>query len=231
MFSSLTLKVKFALFTLVLLVLTGAVLNYSESLKHNSEKLPPGLEEKHKFRKWIGKWKDEFPQLEADTFKQIDDGEIISSTNPRYTVEELNLEKVQTEIAKYKGERYVVIAPDKLQLLNFRVFFSNNKEATSSYVYYFGIRDDKVLHGPIYECKKTSCYFDKPFFEGPDLFYLPEVEEKVIPNKAMKGATSTPAVYELYLHEFDLKANKRKTYISTQLLTDFSKIQEVLEDL
>ena len=220
------------LVVLSLLTLFTATINYSKSLSQNSTKLPPDLEKEHKFLKWINRWKERFPQIEADTFKKSDDGEIISSTNPRYTFSDVNMENVKEEISKIIKEdgKYTVVAPDKLQYIDFRAFVSEDKNPATSYVYYFGIRDNKTLKGPLFECKKTNCWFDRAFFLTPDLLYIPEVEEKIYPEQPDRCKTTGVCAYELFLHELDLKGNKRTTFVSSQLLTDFTKIQKTLED-
>lgn len=231
MLSTFSVKVKIAFSFLILLVLIGATINYSKSLEQNSTKLPTGLEETHKFLKWINRWKERFPQIDADSFKKVDDGEIISSTNPRYTFKAINLDEVKAEIQKVKDDKYVVVAPDKLQYLKFNEFYITPPEASSSYVYYYGIRDNKIVAGPIYECKKTKCYFDRPFFQTPDLFYLPEVEEEIDTKDPDRCARVNICTYRLFLHEFDLKKNNRNTFESNKILTDFKEITEVLKDL
>lgn len=223
------LKLKIIFFILVLLVVGIASINTYKSFQQNNAKLPAGLETQHKFSRWIGKWKERFPQVEADAFKKVDDGEIISSTNPRYTVSDVDLEFVKAEVAKVSGDKYSVIAPDKLQYLSFRKNFNPDNNPLTNYVYYYGIRDNKVFSGPMYECKKTQCWYDRPFFEGPDLFYLPEIQLKVYEDD--RCSSEGICAYEMFLHEFDLKANKRNTYVSTQLLTNLDKVKETLEDL
>lgn len=231
MANSYLLKVKVAFILLIFFVLSAASLNYLQSLKINSEKLPLGLESEKRYQGWIRRWKDKFPQIESDTFKKIDDGEIISSTNPRYSFSETDWDDVKTTIETAKKNKYNVIAPDKNQYLNFRSYFSDTKEASSSYVYYFGVRENKTISGPIYECKKTNCYFDRPFFLNPDLFYMAEVEEKLYPDAPNRCKNEGICSYELLMHEFNLKKNKRTTFRSSQLLTDFKKIQSTLDDL
>lgn len=231
MLNTLTLKLKLIFGILIFLTLLVAVINVSKSQQQNNAKLPTGLETKHKFLKWIDKWKDRFPQLEADSFKMVDDGEIISSTNPRYTFSSANLDVVNAEVLKFKDDKFKVIAPDKLQYLDFKSNFNKDGSPLTSYVKYYGIRENRLLTGPIYECKKTKCWYDRPFFEGPDLFYLPEIQEKINKLQPEKCAKENICSYEVLLHEFDLKANKRTTYASTQLLTDFKRVQEALEDL
>ena len=231
MFATFSKKAKISLVALCLLVVGGAATNYSQSLRANNAKLPEGLTDEPKYLKWIDKWQDRFPQLESDYFKKVDDGEIISSTNPRYTFSEPNLEALFAEIELRKTDKYTVISPDKEQFLTFRNWSTETKEATSSYVYYRGMRDNKELSGPIYVCRKTDCYFDRPFFLTPDLFYLPEVQLKVYPDNPTRCEQEGLCSYELFLHEFNLKTNKRNTFVSSQLLTDFSEVEETLEDL
>src|SRR3990167_8559965 len=112
-------KAKITFTALTLLVLTGASINVFKSFQHNTQKLPLELEQERKFVKWIGRWKERFPQVGGDTFKMVDDGEIISSANPRYTFVDKNLDAVTAEIKRVAGDKYVVVAPDKLQYLNF----------------------------------------------------------------------------------------------------------------
>ncbi len=224
-------KVKIAFLLLIVFVLFAASINYLSSLKTNSEKLPLGLESEKRFQGWIRRWKDKFPQIESDTFKKIDAGEIISSTNPRYSFSETDWDDVKLQIETAKKEKYNVISSDKNQYLNFRSYFLESKEASSSYVYYYGVRENKLITGPIYECKKTNCWFDRPFFLNPDLFYMAEIQEKLYPDAPDRCKKENICSYELYMHEFDLKKNKRTTFVSSQLLTNFNKIQETLDDL
>ncbi len=226
-----SIKVKITLFILTLFIFIGAFINYSDSLKRNEEKLPLNLEPNRKYQKWVNKWKERFPQIEADHFKKVDDGEIISSANPRYSITEKNLPELQAKIEGVKDNKLVVVSPDKQQYLSFREYFTATKEATSSYVYYYGLRDDRTISGPIYECKRTKCYFDRPFFINSDIFYLPEVQLKVYPDKPSQCEIDKICTYELFLHEFDLKKNNRNTFVSSELLTDFHEIEEALNDL
>lgn len=230
MFEFKSKKTKLAFYSLILFVAVGAVINYTSSLNQNDEKLPPELETGHKYTKWINKWKERFPQIESDTFKRVDGGEVISSTDPRYTFTTPIVEEVRLEVNKFKDDKFVVVAPDKLQYLGFRKATIEN-DARTSFVYYYGIRDNKLLTGAIYECKKNKCWYDRPFFEGPDLFYLPEIQEKIYKDDPERCKREKICAYELYLHEFDLKKNRRTTYRSTQLLTNFSKIEETINDL
>ncbi len=226
-------KIKVILFVLLLLITVGAGNNIAKSINTNVAKLPKELETQHKFLKWINRWKERFPQIGADSFKAVDDGEIFSSTNPRFTYEAFNQERVAQEVktADELDSKYIVIAPDKLQFVDFRRYFLETKEASSSYVYYYGKRqNDTTIFGPLFECKRTNCWFDRVFFENPDLAYIPEVREKIYAEEPDRCLLKKICSYELYLHEFDFKKNKRTSYVSDQLLTDFEKIQKTLED-
>jgi hypothetical protein len=226
-------KIKIVLSVLLLLILIGASKNVVESINTNVAKLPKDLETEHKFLKWINRWKERFPQIGADSFKAVDDGEIFSSTNPRFTFRDINTEVDKEEIEKASDldSKYIIISPDKLQFVDFRRYFTEAKEPTSSYVYYYGERQNETtIFGPLFECKRTNCWFDRGFFLTPDLAYFPEVREKVYPEEPERCSVNKICSYELFIHEFDFKKNKRTSYVSDQLLTDFDKIQKTLED-
>lgn len=226
-------KVKVVLAILVLLLVIGASKNTVESINYNVKKLPKELETKHKFLKWINRWKERFPQIGADNFKEVDDGEIFSSANPRFTFTDVDKTKTKSLVKDIEDQelKYVVVSPDKLQYVDFRKYFTETKESTSSYVYYYGIRNgETTIEGPLFECKKTKCWFDRPFFQTSDLAYFPEIREKVYAEEPERCPVKGVCSYELYLHEFDFSKNKRTSYKSTELLTDFEKIQKTLED-
>lgn len=216
---------------LLVLVLVGAGINFSESMQQNYEKLSLDVEKNGKFIKWINKWKERFPQVEADTFKRVDKGEIISSTNPRYSFKTLDANELMAETEKIRKDKFSVVSPNKEAFVTFRKYFSEANLPEESFVYFYGARDGKLISGPIYECKKTKCYFDRPFFIDSDVFYLPEIQEKVYEEEPDRCKLERICVYEMFLHEFDLKKNFRYTYVSTQLLTDFHEVEEALNDL
>lgn len=231
MIRTLNRKTIVALVLASLFVCIAAAQNFNKSLQHKSQKLPEKLETQQKYQKWVNRWKERFEQVQADNFKKVDDGEIISSTSRRYKFSDVNTEEVTEEISKVKGDKYTVIAPNKLEYLTFRAYSTPSKEATSSYIYFYGIRDDKVLSGAMYECKRTSCWFDRPFFLNPDLFYIAEIQEKIYPEEPNRCQDKKICVYQLFLHQFDLKTNTRTTFALSELLTDLERIQQVLDDL
>lgn len=231
----------------IIFILVSATVtsNYIEQFSVDQSKLPEKVERSKGFQRWITNLKNKGFEIEADEFRLLEDNEIYNTKWLRvYNFDNDEIKQdFEENIAKYKmleeetGNK-IEFSPSNRQFLDIRMIFRegyNGSEFKANEVYYFGLRDDKLIDARIVDCSESAnCYFDRAWFLDNESFVISELSMDPLGRDEDGNSIYTPCnrgeecTYTFKLHVVDLINNKRVEYQSKpQILI----LDEVLPEL
>ena len=190
--------------------------NISEQMSIDKSKIPTKLEENSKFQKWLTNAKNKDIDVEADKFKFVEDSNIFNTIWT--STSSIDNEQVRADyernmgiLSKFKTSEY---SPNEREIVNF-----DNSERfgfTANQVFFYGLREDKILLTRVVDCEiESNCFFHRAGFLDNHVFFVAELSLKDFTKK--NPVTCDPkdvCKYSFKIHFIDLVNNSRTVYES-----------------
>jgi hypothetical protein len=201
---------------IIFFISLGVGINLNQQYSVDRTKIPSKLESNGKFQKWLTNVKNKNIPLEADNMKFIEDSNIFNTiwTSTTSIDDPKNRSFYEENIKSLSLYKESEFSPNEREVVNYS--FGNRFGYGSNEVFFYGLREDKVLQTRIVKCElEENCYFHRAGFLDNHVFFISEVSLHNF-NKENPAICSPSQIcqYSFKVHLVDLNNNSIVTYQS-----------------
>jgi len=211
---------------IAILVAGGVVLNVQKQYSIDKSKLPTKLESNSQFQKWVTNARNKGVKVEGDNFRFIEDSNIFNTLwTSTASIDDDTSRKLydenMVELRKFKDS---ALSPNEREVVNYD--YSNRFGFSPNEVFFYGLREDKILRTKIVDCDfESNCFFNRASFLDNHVFFVIQMSLKEYTKKDPKPCDpKTVCDYTFKVHLVDLINNSRTVYES-------EPVQGIFEDL
>ena len=204
--------------------------NIREQMSVDKSKIPAKLEENSRFQKWLTNAKNKGINVEADKFRFVEDSNIYntlwtSTSSIDNDSTRADYEKNMKFLSEFKTSEK---SPNEREIINYDN--SNRFGFTSNQVFFYGLREDKILLTRVVDCEiEANCYFHRAGFLDNHVFFVAEISLKDFTKKNQITCDPTKTCkYSFKIHFIDLINNSRTVYESEEFEGIFEELKSKL---
>jgi hypothetical protein len=211
---------------IAVLIAGGVILNVKKQYSIDKSKLPNKLETNSQFQKWITNARNKGIKVEGDNFRFVEDSNIFNTlwTSTASVDDDASRKLYDQNMIELKKFKTSALSPNEREVVNYDS--STRFGFLPTEVFFYGLREDKILRTKITDCDfESNCFFNRASFLDNHVFFVIQMSLKDYTKKDPKTCNPTQVcTYTFKVHLIDLINNSRTVYES-------EPIQGVLEDL
>lgn len=213
-----------------ILIIISVGINVKKQFSIDKSKLPSKLETNTIFQKWLTNAKNKGFNIEGDNFRYVEDSNVYNTlwTSTASSDDEASLKLYQSNMEMLKKYKYSALSPNERELVNYD--FSPRLDFKPNEVFFYGLREDKILKTKVVDCDfESNCFFLRGGFLDNHVFFVIEMSLKEF-NRNQKVLCDPAKVcsYTFKVHLVDLINNSRTVYESEPIEGIFKELTSEL---
>lgn len=221
---------KILIFLIAIFIATGVSYNIYKQNSVDKTKIPTKLETNSRFQRWLSNLKEKGLDLDADSFRFKEENNIFNTiwTSTESIDNEVSRKTYEQNMKDLEVFKQTEKSPNEEEIVNFAP--TERFGFTSNQVFFYGLREDRILKTKIAECQPISgCNFHRASFLDNHVFFVMELSPKDYDKNNPKVCSPDDLCnYTFKVHLVDLINNSRSVYESSVLSDTYNNLLKKL---